>query len=98
MASIYVHLDTKDVDNAFLRASGAPIPESKKEEFKLNRKDCTRCKFKNNAESMYCSKCGIVLSAEEIKRDYEIEELKKKVESMAERLMDYEIERRGFND
>lgn len=98
MASIYVHLDTKDVDNAFLRASGAPIPESKKEEFKLNRKDCTRCKFKNNAEALYCSKCGLALDAVEIKKDYEIEELKKKVEQIGERLMDYEIERRGFPD
>ncbi|MBN3037748.1 MAG: tyrosine-type recombinase/integrase [Candidatus Diapherotrites archaeon] len=60
MASIYVHLSGRDVDDALLGIYGVKPPEdSKKERFVLRA--CPRCKEANSPASKYCSRCGSAL-------------------------------------
>ncbi|MBI5036999.1 tyrosine-type recombinase/integrase [Candidatus Micrarchaeota archaeon] len=57
MASVYVHLSGRDVDNALLSLQGlATIEEKKEDQMKLCF--CQRCKEKNSPASKFCSRCG----------------------------------------
>jgi integrase/recombinase XerD len=60
MASIYVHLSGRDVDNAILKVYGMETDE-KKEESKLKPINCQRCGESNQATNKYCSMCGFPL-------------------------------------
>jgi len=74
MASIYVHLSGRDVDNALLKVYGIKNTEEK-EESKLNPKKCQRCQEINPFTNKYCNKCGMILDkkleAEKIQNDLE---------------------------
>lgn len=61
MASIYVHLSGRDVDNALLKINGINTVEEKKEEV-LKALHCPRCQEKNSAVSKFCSRCGSALN------------------------------------
>lgn len=60
MASIYVHLSGRDVDNAILKVYGLQTDE-KKEESELKPINCDRCGEMNQATNKYCSTCGLPL-------------------------------------
>lgn len=64
MASIYVHLSGRDVDEAILKLSGLKVDEKNenKEEFKL--KECQRCSNRNSPTSRFCNKCGLPVDIE----------------------------------
>jgi hypothetical protein len=74
MASIYVHLSGRDVDNALLKVHGIKKPEEK-EESQLNPKKCPRCQEINQFTNAFCNKCGMILDkkleAEKIQNDLE---------------------------
>jgi hypothetical protein len=74
MASIYVHLSGRDVDNALLKVYGIKNAEEK-EESQLNPKKCPRCQEINPFSNKFCTKCGQILDEylinEKIKRDLE---------------------------
>jgi site-specific recombinase XerD len=57
MASTYVHLSGRDIDNAVLMANGRQarevLPESK-----LKAVACPRCREENTVESSFCRRCG----------------------------------------
>lgn len=57
MASVYVHLSGRDVDNAILRLNGLSTIEKKENEL-LKVKNCARCKERNSPLSEFCSRCG----------------------------------------
>ena len=57
MASVYVHLSGRDVDNAILKLHGLATAE-KKENEALKLKNCARCQEKNSPVSKFCSRCG----------------------------------------
>jgi integrase/recombinase XerD len=59
MASIYVHLSGKDIDNAILKLNGIQIDETHSDGLKVGR--CPRCKELNPETSLYCGKCGLPL-------------------------------------
>lgn len=63
MASIYVHLSGRDVDNALLKVYGIKNNEEK-EESELKPKNCPRCKEVNSFSNKFCSKCGMILDEE----------------------------------
>jgi len=63
MASIYVHLSGRDVDNAILGVYGIKNDE-KPEKSVLSPKSCTRCKTDNPATNKFCSLCGMPLDTE----------------------------------
>ncbi|MGB9659774.1 MAG: tyrosine-type recombinase/integrase [Nitrososphaerales archaeon] len=70
MASIYVHLSGRDVDDALLRLNGLSKDEIKKQEI-LKVQFCPRCDKKNSPASKFCCKCGSVL---DLKTALEIDE------------------------
>ena len=59
MASTYVHLSGRDIDNAVLQANGMKVPEQEKP--KLTVKLCQRCQFSNMFEATYCAGCGATM-------------------------------------
>jgi site-specific recombinase XerD/ribosomal protein L40E len=65
MASIYVHLSGRDVDNALLRMHGLVKDEDKQDEI-LKLKICERCKEKNSPVSKFCKRCGSPLDLKTI--------------------------------
>ncbi len=60
MASIYVHLSGRDVDNALLKAYGIEDDKEKKESV-LKPKKCLRCGEVNQATNKFCNKCRLPL-------------------------------------
>ncbi len=56
MASTYVHLSGRDVDNALLQVYS--LKERVQEGVKLNVKNCIRCKEKNSPSQSFCGRCG----------------------------------------
>jgi integrase len=62
MASVYVHLSGKDIDNALLELHGLTTQEKK--ESKLKVKVCPRCGEKNSPGGIYCRKCAFPIDAE----------------------------------
>ena len=60
MASVYVHLSGRDVDNALLRINGIETAESEREE-KFRMVICSRCHQKNSPTSKFCNSCGLPL-------------------------------------
>lgn len=59
MASIYIHLSGRDVDNALLEIAGLSAPKKPGEKFKV--KICPRCEEKNSPDSLYCTRCAFPL-------------------------------------
>ena len=78
MASVYVHLSGRDVDNALLKLNGIKVKEERENEFKPLI--CPRCKTRNSPDAKFCSNCGMCLHP---KTATEIEEVREK----ADRLM-----------
>ena len=64
MASVYVHLSGKDIEDKILQINGVkPIKELANIETKP--KGCARCKHDNDYTAKYCSRCGAVLDLKE---------------------------------
>jgi len=79
MASTYVHLSGRNIDNALLRLNGIKTEdEVNNEEHTLKIKTCLRCQEANSPTSGFCSRCGcpldvrtaMLLHDEESKIDY----------------------------
>jgi len=83
MASIYVHLSGRDVDNALLKLNGMETQE-KKEEEKFKVIICPRCKKSNSFDAKFCSFCGMCL---DVKASVEVEELRSKVDQLMTELV-----------
>jgi ribosomal protein L37E len=63
MASIYVHLSGRDVDNALLKVYGIQNGEEKQES-QIKPKTCPRCGEINQFTNKFCSRCGFILDEE----------------------------------
>jgi ribosomal protein L40E len=83
MASIYVHLSGRDVDNALLKLNGMETQE-KKEDEKFKAKICPRCRKSNSFDAKFCSFCGMCL---DVKASVEVEELRSKVDQLMTELV-----------
>jgi integrase/recombinase XerD len=57
MASVYVHLSGRDVDNAILKLHGLATAEKEENEM-LKVKNCARCQENNCPVSKFCFRCG----------------------------------------
>jgi len=87
MASIYVHLSGRDVDNAILNVYGIKSKEEDKETL-LKPKNCRRCGESNQATNKFCAKCGLALDEEA-----RIEVIRKTIERKeADDIMDYLVD------
>jgi site-specific recombinase XerD/ribosomal protein L40E len=83
MASIYVHLSGRDVDNALLKLNGLEVKEEKKEE-QFKALICPRCKARNSPDAKFCSNCGMCLDA---KTAVAIDELRAKADMLMNELV-----------
>jgi len=63
MASTYVHLSGRDVDNALLKLQGIEVNPKEKEAV-LKTISCRRCNEKNSPTSKFCMRCGSPLDLE----------------------------------
>jgi site-specific recombinase XerD/ribosomal protein L40E len=62
MASTYVHLSGRNIDNALLKLNGIKTEdEVNSEEHTLRIKTCLRCQESNSPTSGFCSRCGCPL-------------------------------------
>jgi site-specific recombinase XerD len=65
MASVYVHLSGRDVNNALLETYGIKPDEDEKTSSKLIPIKCMRCNFENEPTNKFCKMCGMILNKEE---------------------------------
>lgn len=84
MASTYVHLSGRNIDNALLKLNGIKTEdEVNSEEHTLRIKTCSRCQEVNSPTSGFCSRCGcpldvrtaMLLHEEESKTDSVMDDL-----------------------
>jgi integrase/recombinase XerD len=61
MASVYVHLSGRDVDDALLRVYGLKKDDATAAESHMKPKSCSRCKTQNPCTNRFCSLCGLPL-------------------------------------
>jgi len=71
MASIYVHLSGRDVDDAILRMHGKKPKEDKQDE--IETKTCIRYNEINSFDTKYCKKCGTILSQQDAMKVMDLE-------------------------
>ena len=62
MASVYVHLSGRDVDNALLRLHGLTKDKEDKDRV-MNLRICPRCGEKNDPVSNFCKRCASPLDS-----------------------------------
>jgi site-specific recombinase XerD/ribosomal protein L40E len=83
MASVYVHLSGRDVDNALFKLNGLQFSEEEKEEqFKVLV--CPRCKIRNSPDAKFSSNCGMCLDA---KTAVEVDDLRARADMLMNQLM-----------
>lgn len=61
MASVYVHLSGRDVDNALLELQGFEKKQDKQEE-QMKIIFCKRCHEQNSPSTKFCNRCGSPLN------------------------------------
>ena len=84
MASVYVHLSGKDIDDAILKMNGIETKGDSTDGLKVNR--CPRCKELNPESLLHCGKCGMVLDVNYREpEDPKVKELERKFRRMLER-------------
>jgi integrase/recombinase XerD len=78
MASTYVHLSGRDVDNALLKLQGVEV-ENKSKETALKIVLCPRCNEKNSPTSKFCMRCG---SPMDLKSALKVDEMRTKADKL----------------
>jgi site-specific recombinase XerD len=93
MASVYVHLSGRDVDNAILKIHGL-LPEGEKKDTDIGVKECLVCHEKNSFEFKYCKRCGTSLDPRVVKemKNSEMKLLKMMTPEMIEKMIERKVE------
>jgi ribosomal protein L40E len=86
MASTYVHLSGRNIDNALLKLNGIKTEdEVNSEEHSLRIKTCMRCQEVNSPTNGFCSRCGSPLDPRTAMLLHEEES---KIDGIMDRLLD----------
>jgi integrase/recombinase XerD len=86
MASTYVHLSGRNIDNALLKLNGIKTEDEVNiEEHKLRIKKCLRCQESNSPTSSFCSRCGSPL---DMKTVMQLHEEESKIDSVMDNLLE----------
>jgi len=93
MASVYVHLSGRDIDDAVSRANGIEVQNAQAKP-QLAAVECPRCRFQNTIEATYCSRCG---SAIDISTAMKEKALERRAEELAARAQHKELEAERIN-
>jgi integrase/recombinase XerD len=88
MASIYVHLSGRDVDNAILKLYGIKDDRQTKEDSVLQPRTCDRCKETNPPTSEYCKRCNMPLTKEAIMKLMEKDLITRKADKVLDELIE----------
>ena len=83
MASIYVHLSGRDLDNVLFRLNGLQAPEVKEED-EFKPLTCPKCKTRNSPDAKFCSNCGMYLDE---KTAVEMDRLREKADKLMSELV-----------
>lgn len=91
MASVYVHLSGRDIDDAILKIYGKKSKEDKQKE--IETRICIRCDEVNSFDSKYCRKCGSSLNEKDIMKLAEMEKniLNMITPEMIEEMVQHEV-------
>ncbi|MFC1560874.1 tyrosine-type recombinase/integrase [Candidatus Latescibacterota bacterium] len=87
MASTYVHLSGRDIDNAMLKLNGIPISDEEADKKFFILKPCPRCKSNNPPANKYCSLCGMILDEETARKIVKNELHSEETENIREKLI-----------
>jgi len=87
MASTYVHLSGRDIDNALLKINNIPIENDNNRNNDFTQKPCPRCKSNNPPANKYCSLCGMILDEETARIIVKKELHSEETDSIRERLI-----------
>ncbi|MGA8905262.1 MAG: site-specific integrase [Candidatus Bathyarchaeia archaeon] len=86
MASTYVHLSGRNIDNALLKLNGIKTEdEVNNEEHTLKIKTCLRCQEVNSPTSGFCSRCGCPL---DVRTAMLLHEEESKTDNIMDRLVE----------
>jgi len=88
MASVYVHLSGRDVDNALLRLHG--LAKDRDKDGIMNLKICPRCEERNDPVSNFCKRCASPLDS---KAAIELEERIKHKDKVVARVIETLVKR-----
>ncbi len=83
MASVYVHLSGRDVDNTLLKLQGIKT-DKKEKEVALKTVLCQRCNEKNSPSSKFCMRCGSPL---DLKAAIQLDEIRAKADRLMSTLL-----------
>jgi integrase/recombinase XerD len=86
MASTYVHLSGRNIDNVLLKLNGIKTEdEVNSEEHTLRIKTCLRCQESNSPTSGFCSRCGCPL---DVRTAMQLHEEESKTDNIMNRLVE----------
>ena len=87
MASVYVHLSGRDIDNAILKTYGLQTENNGKQESILKPVACQRCSESNPSNNKFCLRCGFPLDEQERLRQFESSLKRSEVDKMMDELI-----------
>lgn len=96
MASIYVHLSGRDVDDAILKCYGIVKQDQQIQNDPLKPKTCDRCHKINPAINEYCDRCGMPLTKQAVMELMQRDLVKRRADSVLDELVDDPEFRRMF--
>lgn len=86
MASVYVHLSSRDVESTLLKMYGLEVEDEKKNQISL--KKCLRCNTSpEKITDVFCPKCGLILDEKEAKKILQSELRHQQAEDIMEKLI-----------
>jgi len=62
MASVYVHLSSRDIDHKILALDGVAPEQEDLNKSAVDRISCPRCRRANASDAMYCNTCSMALT------------------------------------
>jgi site-specific recombinase XerD/ribosomal protein L40E len=87
MASVYIHMSGKNVDNALLKLYGIQSGEEEKDESKFLSKKCERCGEENPPTNKFCRVCGMTLDKKDITEIIEKDMERRKADEILDKLI-----------
>ena len=94
MASTYVHLSGRDIDNALLKLNNIPTNDEDNAKNEFSLRHCLRCEFKNPPGHKFCSRCGAALDEKTAHKIIQRELERNRADDIMERL----IQNQEFRD
>jgi len=83
MASTYVHLSGRDVDDALLKLNGLAVKDEEKQDM-IKAVVCPRCRERNSPDAKFCPHCGMCLDE---KTAVEIDDARLKADELMNELV-----------